>query len=106
MPGATSVKAKLPSAPVVVLRETAAPDRSVPTSSIVWPDRPVSPASTTPSLSASSQTRPASLAPPSSPKLLFSEDWPAPSTMPLIALGSVAGVVAVPPALPATVGPL
>jgi hypothetical protein len=42
----------------------------------------------------------------SSPKLFSTEATPAPSTMPLMALGVVDTAEAVPPVLPATVRPL
>ena len=108
MPGGSAVKAKPPSVPVVAVRETALPSVSVPLSWMTWPAMPDSSPSMTPSLSASSQTRP--LTTPASgisAKRLSLDVVPGVvSTMPLIALGSTAGVVAVPPALPATVRPL
>ena len=108
MPGGSAVKANAPSAPVVALRETALPRVSVPVSAMAWAAMPDSLPSTTPSLSASSQTRPL-MTPASgiSAKRLSLDVAPGvASAMPLIALGSTACEVAVPPALPATVRPL
>ena len=89
------------------LRLTTRPSTSVPVSSIVTPAMPRSPASITPLLLRSNQTRPRTSALLGiSPKLLPVLLTPTPSTMPLIALGSVVIGVAVPPALPAMVWPL